>query len=399
MTALLLLLALSAPAIDDVAATAGPGAALTVSAVVTLSGPGEARVEGDVSGRPVLLVKRVSKAGARLVQFRVDPRKLGIRSPDEPIRFSLSVIAEESAGARAEQAVERVLPVPLAVLFGLGQETAPSQVADFAAAIDAASAADYAADGDRPDLLVHHYVSVGPPLAALGRDFARALKPFVKRTGFSRADVVAYSMGGLVTRSAMAQGAGGLVRKVVFVGTPNEGTPIAYLGVAASGFGVSGPVPGVDPALADLLLDPAATGTLEVFYPTYPWHDPFPVLLEPFLPDPTPKLAALNAIGPVAGVEYHAISYSAGATLETVSAADLTLLLSGALTAEALSAALSQVSDSPGDGVVPLRSVFLRDEPAWSPAIEEHDLGPGTHTALPTDPNVLAAIATILDGI
>jgi pimeloyl-ACP methyl ester carboxylesterase len=346
----------------------------------------------------VLLTKRLSRAGSKRAKFRVDPGKLGIRAPDEPLRFDLLLVVEEAGGARAEAAIRRTLPVPLAVLYGLGQEVSPGALAAFAAGIDLASSRDWSAGGPRPDLLLHHYRTVGPKLPSLGRTFAKALKRFLEVSGFGRADVVAYSMGGLVTRSALAQGAAGLVRRVVFAGTPNEGTPIAFLGVAASDFGLSGPVVGVDPALSDLLLDPSARETLRTFFPTYAWHDPFPVLLEPLLPDPEGPLAALNAIGPAAGVEYHAISYSSEDTVEYVDSADLLLLLGAPLlTPEQLAGALAAVAGGTGDGVVPLRSVFLRDEPAWSAAIVEHDLGPGTHTDLPGDPAVLAAIAAILD--
>jgi pimeloyl-ACP methyl ester carboxylesterase len=398
MNALLLVLFFAGPSIDGLTVADGRGAVLSVSATVGTEGEGEVRLEGDLNGRPVLFAKRLPKAGTKLVRFRVAPRKLGIRAPDEPLRFTLALVVEEVGGARAEEPIERTLPVPLAVLFGLGQETSPGALPLLAAGIDLASSSDWRADGARPDLLLHHYRTVGPTLPALGREFAKALQRFVKTAGFARADVVAYSMGGLVTRSAMAQGAGGLVRRVVFTGSPNEGTPIAYLGVAASDLGVTGPVPGVDPALADLLLDPAARETLRTFFPTYPWHDPFPAFLESYLPDPASPLTALNAIGPVPGVDYHAISYSSSGTVEYVDSADLLLLLgSPLLTAEQLATILTAIADGTGDGVVPLRSVFMRDEPAWSATITEHDLGPGEHTAMPEDPLVLAAIATILD--
>ncbi|MCU0724759.1 MAG: alpha/beta hydrolase [Planctomycetes bacterium] len=398
MSSLLLALLFAGPSIEGLTIADGRRAVLSVTATVVTEAAGEVRLEGDVNGRPVLLARRLPKAGAKPVKFRLDPRSLGILAPDVPLRFALDLVVEETGGARAEEAVERTLPVPLAVLHGLGQEVSPGALEDFAAGIDLASPSDWSAEGVRPDLLLHHYRTVGPSLPALGKAFAKALKRFVKKSGFGRADVVAYSMGGLVTRSAMTQGAGGLVRRVVFTGTPNEGTPVAYLGVAASDFGMAGPVPGVDPALADLLLDPAARTTLVTFFPTYPWHDPFPVLLEPLLPDPEGPLAALNALGPVAGVDYHAISYSGPGTVEYVDSADILLLLgSGLLSPEQLAGVLMAMADGAGDGVVPLRSVFLRDEPAWSGALTEHDLGPGTHTALPEDPAVLATIAGILD--
>ncbi len=388
--------AVAAPSIDAVAAPEWTGRSLVVTATVTMGAPGEVRLAGDLNGASVALARRLP-AGTRAVKLKVDVRRLGFATPDEPLRFHLALSAEESGGGIAERDVDVVVPVPLAVLFGLLQEYTPGALDAFAAAIDLAAGGDHTREGKRPNLLVHPYTSIGPALPDLGAGFAQALRRFVKRTGFARADVVGYSMGGLVARRAMQDGAAGLVRKVVFVGSPNEGTPVAYLGAAAAAFGVTGTVPGLDPAIASALLDPAAQETLRLFYPVYPWYPPEQAVVFLLLPDPATPLTALNAGGPVPGVEYHAIACSAPGTLETVDFTALApLITSGTLTAEGFADAIVALSSGTGDGVVPLRSVFFRDDPLWDGVIVEHDVGPGTHTAMPADPRVLAEIAAIL---
>jgi triacylglycerol lipase len=62
-------------------------------------------------------------------------------------------------------------------------------------------------------------------------EIARAIEELRASTGTDRVDVVAHSMGGLALRYYLHfHGGAGIVRRVVFMGTPHRGTWLAYLG-------------------------------------------------------------------------------------------------------------------------------------------------------------------------
>ncbi|NIP56704.1 MAG: hypothetical protein GWM92_01215 [Gemmatimonadetes bacterium] len=67
------------------------------------------------------------------------------------------------------------------------------------------------------------------------RELADALERLLEESGAPAADVVAHSMGGLALRYLFAREGAGLVRKVVFLGTPNRGTVAAHLAWGAGG--------------------------------------------------------------------------------------------------------------------------------------------------------------------
>lgn len=67
------------------------------------------------------------------------------------------------------------------------------------------------------------------------RELAYALGRLLEETGAPAADVVAHSMGGLAVRYLLAREGADLVRKVVFLGTPNRGTMAAHLAWGAGG--------------------------------------------------------------------------------------------------------------------------------------------------------------------
>lgn len=61
------------------------------------------------------------------------------------------------------------------------------------------------------------------------REIGRAIHRLRKRTGASRVDVVAHSMGGLALRYHLLQGGSEDVRRAVFLATPHRGTVSSYL--------------------------------------------------------------------------------------------------------------------------------------------------------------------------
>lgn len=85
---------------------------------------------------------------------------------------------------------------------------------------------------------VHVVYNTGRHVSENGRSLAELLEAFARESGVppKEISIVAHSMGGLVVRSALAAGsrAGhgwpGLVRAVVFLGTPHHGAPAERLG-------------------------------------------------------------------------------------------------------------------------------------------------------------------------
>lgn len=75
-------------------------------------------------------------------------------------------------------------------------------------------------------------ISVALPDGGRGdlADSARALHEVVAEAGVPEVDIVGFSAGGLVARAFLAQGGGeGVVRSLVFLGTPHHGTRLAGL--------------------------------------------------------------------------------------------------------------------------------------------------------------------------
>lgn len=60
-------------------------------------------------------------------------------------------------------------------------------------------------------------------------EVSAAVEALRRDTGADRIDVVAHSMGGLALRASLARTEGTGVRRVVFLGTPQRGTWVAYL--------------------------------------------------------------------------------------------------------------------------------------------------------------------------
>mgnify|MGYP002623216678 CR=1 FL=1 len=422
--------ALADPVLERVDATPSRGRRLVVVAEAAFEGRGELRVEGSVNGRTVMVRKRVRRAGTGRLRARVDARRLRLRRLSEPLTFDLRVVAEGTDGTRTERAVRHTVAVPAVVLPGLGNEQTVDPAAALVGAL-ALAADGYTISGRDANLVLHGYPSLDGSLRSHARGLDRRVRKLLRGSPFARADVVGYSMGGLVARRWLADSGSRRARRVVFLGTPNQGAPLAHIAaLGLQGDALAGLAELIAPELGDLgaltalldglLVTDRALETLRTFYPTYPWafvtiEVPFlgsqrlaitPQLIESFgglvpglagLPlDLESPLTPLNAVPPDARVEFFAVGYTrlvpegAPVGLGTVDEVDLT----GVLRGEGVDVAT--LASGEGDGLVPWRSLVLADTAGWRPAVPSTDLRAGAHVPPPADPRAVARIAQIL---
>lgn len=393
------------PVIDRIESVVAKGRRLDVTVEATFAAAGTVAISGDVNGIPVNVRKRM-KAGHRVAKLRLDARKFRLRGLSSGVYFNLQIEATESAGAKVAQELKAVIPVPCIVLPGFGNETTPGAFAVFATGLNAAAGGIYTTSGDHPTLVVHEYPSQSASIANLGKGLVPDVAKALRGTVFKKVDLVGYSYGGIVARSFMNQGGASRVRNCVFLATPNEGTPLAYLAVGLSNAGTLDAFLGQNAALATLVqqfLTADAKQSLRNLYPTYPWAlmqnpltgrlGPVPTqFLEAVLgPSDTP-LTAMNAIAPPPTVTFHAFYYTSTGLgqLGTVDTVDVSAMLTGGQIDPA------SVATGAGDGVAPAHSVTMESIPAWHGAIHPHDLGAGTHLTATTDLTALAGIAAIV---
>lgn len=389
------------PVIDQVSAATARTGVVTVTVEATLSARGEVTVTGDLNGRPVELRKRM-RASHRTLKFVVNPRRYGLgRNLTENLRFNLTAAATETdSGARTTRDLFAFVPVPCVAIPGLANEQTPGGFAAFTAALDLAAGGRYSTGARRPFLVVHEYKSLSKSLATLGAELDRTIRLTLRGTPFGKVDLVGYSYGGVVARSYMAQKGGSRVRTCAFLGSPNKGTPIAYIGVGLLERNLLAGLLGSDAGLAEMvggLVNDQTKGSLRNLYPTYTWleGDPFSVFFAlSFLGDTTTPLAVLNQKAPPFGVRFEAYYYSStpGDQLGTVDHVDVSAFSSVISGGTPDPAAFATGS---GDGVVPAHSVTM-ESTTWAAAITGHDLGAGTHLTLPLDPNVHVAVAALL---
>jgi pimeloyl-ACP methyl ester carboxylesterase len=399
--------ALAAPVIGPIETKLKKSKKLSFKVEVTLDAPGEVRLVGDLNGQPVSVTKRFRKPATKRLKLKVNARKFGYRKLVEDLDFDLRIEAVEESGAIESRDVSRVVPVPLVYLHGLGGDE--TSLASFKTALDLAMPGRYDDEGEKPNLVLHGYDSINRSLPTLGGELDAVVGKLLKTSGFKKVDIVAHSMGGLVTRTFLTRnGASGKVRKFVMLSTPNEGVPLAYLATLATDFVVPATLPEEAQDLADLLLDANSKAALRNFYPDYDWLA-VPPLLEFLLPDMTSPLTDLNRIDPPADVDVHVFSYSStgqevgdlfGLSVGTVEALDLmnvdllSLLSGGSLDIGDLPLDALVLGD--GDGLVPYRSAVMTDIAAWAAAITAHDMGIGFHGAMPVDPRMWAELDEIL---
>jgi len=407
------------PSIVSVEAVPARGVRVDLHVDVAMEQPGRVKVDAEVGGRTLHFRRRV-RAGSRSLVVRLDARRARVRRTADAVRFAVTVTVEQRGGGTDVATTDAVVPVPLIVLPGFANETSPGGWDAFATTLDTAMGGRYGFGGRRSRAIVHEYDST-KPLGALAVDLDRAARRLRRGTPFTRVDVVGYSMGGLVARQWLADRGKGRVRRLLFLGTPNEGAPIAYVAATAanSGFldeilaGISGADLG---GFADALVSEDRVDSLRVFYPTYEWAEVeivqgFPVQIGPetpflgsLLPDAQTPLLDLNRVAPDPDVELHAFFYTSvlpevfGLDVGTVDVVNVTPLLD-ALNGGTLDPAtfdLAALASGDGDGVVPAHSVRMDEVPAWGSKIVDHDLGAGSHLTFDLDPAVYTGVAEVL---
>jgi pimeloyl-ACP methyl ester carboxylesterase len=380
------------PTLDMVTSAVGKGGSVVVTVETTLTTAGVVTVGGELNGLPVTLKKK-TKGGHKTLKFVVDPKKLRLKKLTQGLHYDLDVTAVETAsGLEASQHVTKTVPLPCVVLPGLANEQTPGGFAAFAAALDLAAGGVYGVGAAKPSIVVHEYASLSTSLFLLGKGLDKTIKTALKGTPFVKVDVVGYSYGGVVARSYLSQFGGAKVRDCVFMGSPNLGTPIAYVGVGLLNNGQLATLLGANPELAGAvgtLLNDQTKGALKNLYPTYTWLQGSPILVAVtlgLLGQTDTPLTALNQKAPPVGVNFHAFYYSStGTTLGTVDVVDVSNV---SLDASELDP--SKLATGAGDGVVPAHSVTMDEVAAWSAVIAKHDLGAGTHVTMPVD--ILGAV-------
>jgi pimeloyl-ACP methyl ester carboxylesterase len=389
------------PVIDRLGSVVAKGRRLDLEVESTLDGPGLVTVEGTVNGTPVSLRKKL-KPGHRTTKLKVDAKKLKLRKLGTGLHFDVTVTVAENGGAETSQQVTADIPLPCIVVAGFGNENTPGSMIPFATALNVATGGDYTTAGDRPSLVVHEYPSLSASLATLGGGLGKRVRSTLKGTVFGKVDLVGYSYGGVVARSFLAQGGGEAVRNCAFLGTPNLGTPIAYLGAGLLASGQLDAILDGNPDLAPLVepfLNSQTQSALRNLYPTYSWYTPdnflTDALIEGFLGDSSTPLTALAQSAPPAGVAFHAFFYtSTGTEIGTVDVVDVTELQALTTNPDA-----TAIADGSGDGVVPAHSVRMDEVAVWANAITDHDLGAGSHVTMTADvlnPAFLPVLADLL---
>jgi pimeloyl-ACP methyl ester carboxylesterase len=391
------------PVIDQVATKSAKNGVLTVTVESTFSAKGELWLSGDVNGTPVVLKKRL-RASHKTLKFVVNPARLRLgHKLTAGLHFSFDVLATETAsGSQTTQSVAADVPVPCVLIPGFADEQTPGAFDTVATALDLLAGGRYAAGAAKSFFVVHEYASLTKSLATLGAEVDKSVKSALRGTPFVKVDIVGYSYGGVVARQYMALKGGSRVRNCVLLGAPNEGTPIAYIGVGLLKNNLLSGLLGQNAALAAAvggLVNDQTKGALRNLYPTYQWLDGNALtvgLALTILGDTSTPLTALNQIAPPFGVRFDAFYYSStpGGQLGTVDHIDVANLSGGLTGGSQLDPATLATGD--GDGVVPAHSVTMDETSAWHLVITGHDVGAGTHVTMPADPNVLAGVVAII---
>jgi hypothetical protein len=204
-------------------------------------------------------------------------------------------------------------------------------------------------------------------------------------------NIVAHSLGGIVTRTAIMNGMGDAVNRLILVGSPTEGATLAVvalndhvvgaaatLAAAIDWVSVSNPIqPSIVQEFSDTLtcLEFAQPASATQMLPTYGWYGHTQAEVEQqqvFIPAPNyvnPFLTNLNAWGLDPRVRYYTIA--SGTWWSTTNGLQTATYLWGKNWAVPPTGALwqgltggSRTAYSAGDGIVPLQSQVASDQ-AW----------------------------------
>ncbi len=186
-----------------------------------------------------------------------------------------------------------------------------------------------------PTLVSFDYPSVGEDaVAAAGqlRSFiwGQLLDPLNGRTYADKVNIVAHSLGGIVTRTAiMSNGLGGQINRLILVGSPNEGVTLAAIAFQehVSPFAAAlttaldwllGQGIGGDLSNTIACLEQASSAAIQQMLPTYAWYGNTQAdvmaghVRIPAPRDVNPFLTNLNSLGLDARIRYYTIASSTG---------------------------------------------------------------------------------------
>jgi pimeloyl-ACP methyl ester carboxylesterase len=263
-----------------------------------------------------------------------------------------------------------------------------------------------------PTLVSFDYQSMKESVRLTGAALAAFIQSQVlANTWAAKVDVVAHSMGGIITRSAIAiNGQGAYINRLILVGSPSEGSTLAP--IALSFWGPSAKlvglllqqmIPGLDFVSVLNCIENGNQTTTQELLPTYPWYagsasavqgGQFP---QP-QPNPNPTLPTINQAGLDPRVAYYAIVASGEPTVtylwgrsqlwptDIASYSDFTSRVNAWGT---------------GDGIVPIRSQRASDTSWPIGALRGQlnifpDVGPVFHTAYFDQFQVQIDVETIL---
>lgn len=260
-----------------------------------------------------------------------------------------------------------------------------------------------------PTLLSFDYKSLQKSVTAIAGDLDTFIKQQVlKQTYAAKVNIVAHSLGGIISRAAITfNGTGPVVNKLILVGSPTEGATYAAL---ALNFWSTFKLVTLSAAIVDPNIANAAAcilagtqDTAKELQPTYPWWaasktDALNGTLSIPTSSVTPVLGFLNSLGLDPGVKYYGIV--AGGILTPMKLWGRNSLWPGELLA-----GKPPLSDNtayePGDGIVPLRSQEALETPWTRGALAGQlnvfdNVGAVSHTDYLKTPRVNADVNTIL---
>lgn len=210
-----------------------------------------------------------------------------------------------------------------------------------------------------PTLVSFDYQSLQRPATAIAADLGNWIQreltsPQTGKTYAAKVNVVAHSLGGIITRAAISYNSGAtFINKVILVGSPSEGAAFAEAVVSYwPAANLLFPLINVGsflgaPGLLGILscVQGGTLDTTKVLLPTYPWYAAS-ASSQPVASGSNPELLAINGFGLNPNIRYYGIVASGVDTLTTLYGRSVLWL--GQMR--------SQTGIGPGDGTVPIQS-------------------------------------------